>query len=1670
MGAENRAVWDALRTALSTTRNAAPLRQSTSGSTLETTYAQEGIWLHERLFPDGGGFNTTLAVKLVGHVEEPALQASLESVVQRHEVLRTGFRASGGRPRPWVADALDVKIEKIDISRIPTAARADEMSRLAIERNDRPFDIGRPPLWRVALVGCDPDDHVLLWTVHHIVWDQSSYGVWLSEIAASYERWVSGGDARPPDLSIQLSDVAAWERREAASGRLAPHIEYWRTRLDGCAWMLELPRDQDRPPAPTFTGRSRWFEIGPDQRDAVAKLSRTNGTTPFMTMLAVFASLLQRYGNDREVVVGAPFSRRYRRELNPLVGPLVNLLMLRLDVSGDPTFAEVLRRVRTVVGEAYANQEAPYELVTETMEPDQTRRGGPRVQAMFTFYRMPPTTPIASGLEFRPMEADDGKARVDCELYIWESPEGMSGRFIFDADLFSGDAMTRICQHYRNLFAAVVVNPDRRLSELPLLTESERFKLMTEWNGGPATHGPEGHIHTVFENWARRTPDVAAVVDRDRLVSYADLDRRSNAVAQYLSSRGVGVGDLVAIHLERDSEVIVAMLAILKLGAAYVPLDLANPLDRTRLMLTDCGASVIITTADRGADLHFGAADVVLLEHLANLPEAPRGACSQLGRLAYVTYTSGSTGRPKGIAVRHDAVIDTVVDVDHLAIGPGDRVAQAANLSFDVATAEIWGALLNGATLVMLPHEVIIDPKVLARWLAEADIDSLYMTTSLFHRVAGEIPDAFSGLRDLLVGGEFLEAHWVAQVMTHGAPLRLVNAYGPTESTAYSTWHEVSTLPKESARIPIGRPIGRTRVYVLDASMKPVPIGSAGELYLGGPGLAEGYVGRPDLTAERFVPNPFAAGGGGRLYRTGDRVRFLADGDLEFIERIDNQVKIRGHRIELGEIEAALLLHPAIGECAVTVREVPARDSSPRDQRLVAHVVVSEATLPDVAELQRFLKRKLPSPMIPSLFESIPALPLTPSGKIDRLALSQRATHRLEPSREPIGPHNEVEQTLAGIWQRVLWLERDIGIHEDFFDLGGHSLLAAVLVAEVEEAFGLDLPLSAIFELTTISDLAGHLEPMVASLTKSLADELVGGDLVSAPGRAELPAEIYRRMVAFTAGWDGDRALGGDGLMVGLNLGGQSEPLFWCAQGFEEIRQLARYLGHDRPLFGMRSGHLAMRFSAENIRSLATHYVSEILDANPDGPYLIGGNCQGTYIAWEIARELRQRGRSVMLLALQLFDYRNALPYPGRVALFLGGDAVDRARRSSDEEPIWSELYPGGVTLDPISGVNRRHFVEPHIQDFARKLSLRIDQAVASEVPSVSAASRDGSLGMLILDMSEVRPSPVARAIRDIAGNDGSDSRKAVEDSLTKITSDFLSGVSPSSDGWVPLPKAVFRGDAAKIATAHFREVLADVADRTLWVLDDPRLVRAMPLVADVFPAASGLHVIHVVRPPADRVDSGLTEWTIRILAAEHATRNLPRSWVFGDVLGEAAPAELIARIEATIGPGSEIRERLAAGLMGEISGDGGALRAIDDRLPGGIERHPWATMVWNALRGFVAGREVESRVAMDALRHGLDWESQNAETDRILLEMDRLRKKSDRIWLERGEVERENDVIRTELECVRIELHRVQLEHEKAQQNLSGQLELMRQSHSWRITRPLRNLVARLRTILGTH
>ncbi len=770
-----------------------------------------------------------------------------------------------------------------------------------------------------------------------------------------------------------------------APSNIDPTIAYWKQQLGGELPILQLPTDYPRPPLSTNQGATQSLKLSPELTTALKSLSQEAEATLFMTLLAAFKTLLYRYTGQADIIVGTPIANRNRRELEGIIGFFANTLALRTDVSGNPTVRELLHRVCQVTQEAYAHQDFPFEKLVEELQPQRDLSRNPLFQVMLAFQNASTAKPIppSSRLIIGGLNTPTVTAKFDLNVSLVETPEGLRGTFTYKTDLFQTETIIRMLGHFQRLLQGFVTNPDSPITELPLLTETEEDQLLRQWNNTQTQYPRQHCVHQVFETQVEKTPDAIAVVFGEQQLTYHKLNRQANQLAHHLRSLGVKPEVCVGLYLERSIETVIGLLGILKAGGAYVPLDPTYPPERISFMLADSQVSVLLTQQNFVEQLPDFQGSIVYLDtdqktiDLENDHNPNSGATAD--NLAYVIYTSGSTGKPKGVAIPHRAVNRLVLNTNYIQFKPNDRVAQASNICFDAATFEIWGTLLHGATLVGMKTNLFLSPRHVARFLQDQEITVLWLTTALFNQLTRFMPQSFKGLRYLLIGGDAADPQSVKAVLANSPPQRLLNAYGPTESTTFACCYWIQDLPTDAKTVPIGRPISNTQIYLLDSQLQPVPIGVSGELCIAGDGLARGYLNRPQLTAEKFIPNPFGAG---RLYKTGDLARYRPDGNIEFLGRIDYQVKIRGFRVEPGEIEAVLLQHPNVTECVVLGRE-----DSPGDKRLVAYIVPTQEQVLTLEELHQFLKQKLPDYMIPAIFVPLEAMPLTPNSKVDRRGL-----------------------------------------------------------------------------------------------------------------------------------------------------------------------------------------------------------------------------------------------------------------------------------------------------------------------------------------------------------------------------------------------------------------------------------------------------------------------------------------------------------------------------------------------------------------------------------------------------------------------------------------------------------------------------------------------------------
>ncbi len=1049
----------------------APIERVSREYPLPLSYAQQRLWFLRQFETDPTLYNMQSVLRIVGDLQVRVLERAMEGIVQRHEVLRTTFVEDSGTPMQIINPPWPVQIPVIDL-RSGEADPKTEVERLIREEVQRPFDLARGPLLRARLLRIGDAEYIYLVGMHHIAGDGWSMEVFLQDLAALYDAFLLNKPSPLPELPFQYVDYASWQRSWLEGQVMERQLDYWKARLKGMPHALELPAISSRPDAPSHQGREYTFMLSRELSASIQALSRAHGVTLFVTLLTAFQALLSRYSGQTDIVLGGAIANR-SGQMDALMGFFVNSLVLRTDLSGRPSFAELLHRVQEVVLGALANQDVPFERLVEELQPQRDMSRTPLFQVMFDLQR--PMSIQSASLAITEEAFEYPMEKFDLSLRIVAVRDGLKGILLYQTDLFDAETITGIANHLEVLLTSVTASPERPIEEIPLLTQAEEKLVLGEWNRTERVYPSEQSLQELFERQVEADPQGLALVQGGSRLTYRDLNRRANQLAHYLLSRGVGPEVPVGLCLERGVEMVVAMLAVLKAGGAYIPLDPGYPADRLEQMIADTALPLVITEdtfLGRFWDLTLDTVAVSmesLRDELASLsPENPPRVNSG-DDLAYVIYTSGSTGAPKGIMIPHRAVTRLVINTDYVDLRPGDRVAQVSNASFDAATFEVWGALLNGAALVIIDKDIALSPAEFGRQLQRERVTTMFLTTALFNQTVQADREVFRGLRYLLFGGEAVDPRWVGEALGEAGPEHLLHVYGPTETTTFATWFHVREVEEGCRTIPIGGPIANTRAYVLDEHLQPVPPSLPGEIYLGGPGVARGYWGNPELTAERFVPDPFSGQGGERLYRTGDKALYRHDGAIEFLGRADDQVKLRGYRIEIGEIEASLKRHEAVKDAVVVLRE------DDGERRLVGYVVVKPGETLAGGAVREWLKKRLPDYMVPSAVVELAELPLNANGKVDRQALPApgREDRELE---DYAGPRTELEESLCRIWAETLQVER-VGITDNFFELGGHSLLAMRVISKVRSDLGVELGLRTLFEWPTVADLAERIEP-----------------------------------------------------------------------------------------------------------------------------------------------------------------------------------------------------------------------------------------------------------------------------------------------------------------------------------------------------------------------------------------------------------------------------------------------------------------------------------------------------------------------------------------------------------------------------------------------------------------
>ena len=1074
-----------------------PLHPAPYQSYYPLSFAQQRQWVLAQLEPDSPSYNIPTAVRIKGELSIATLQRSLNQILHRHGALRTAFELVNGQPVQRILSDLCLDLPVIDLSGLPPAMQESQVQHLAVREARQPFALNCPPLLRVKVLRLQASEHVLFLTLHHSVADGWSMGVLVEELAALYSAIQHHQPNPLADLPIQYVDFAVWQRQWLQGEVLETQLNYWKAQLQGAS-VLELPTDYPRPAVRSVRGASQPVQLSVELTEVLKQLSQRSGCTLFMTLLAAFNLLLYRYTGNEDIVVGTPIANRNRTEIERLIGFFVNTLALRTDLSGNPSFTELLQRVRNVTLDGYAHQDLPFEQLVEELQLQRSLNVTPLFQVMFVLQTLPMQSLTSEGLCWSPLNSHSGTAKFDLTLSLHETTDGLAGTLEYSLDLFTASTIERMIAHWQVLLEAIVAHPKQPISAFPILTPAEQQQILINWNQTQTPYPRSACIHHLFEQQAEITPDRVAIVCGEQQFTYQELNCCANQLAHDLHNQGIKPETAIGICISRSPEFIIGILGILKAGGIYVPLDPSYPQERLAFMLEDAQAEMVITCSTDAPKLSFSHLPIIDLDRnwtiIASFPIKNPNLPLSAENLAYVIYTSGSTGVPKGVCVPHRGVVRLVQQNGYADLNANEVLLHAAPVTFDASIFEIWGALLNGGKLALVSTS---QPSLteLGDAIERHQVTTLWLTAGLFHLMVDEQPHRFRQVRQLLAGGDVLSGQHIQKLQQAHPTCQIINGYGPTESTTFACCYAVPPEPFTSASPPIGYPIANTQIYVLDRHLQPVPVGVPGELYLAGDGLARGYLNRPDLTAEKFIPNPFLGNGEWgienrdvstphsllpipyplTLYQTGDRVRYHPNGFLEYLGRLDNQVKIRGFRVELSEIEAVLSRHPVVRDAIVV-----AHTGESDQKRLVAYVVANQENQnPDsdlVSKLRHCLREQLPDYLIPSRFILLDELPLTANGKVNRSVLPMPEPAQLESRQAIVTSRSPLEAKLVAIWTDVLKLD-SVSIHDNFFEMGGDSILAIQIVSRANQA-GLPLTPKQLFQHQTIAELAATVAPL----------------------------------------------------------------------------------------------------------------------------------------------------------------------------------------------------------------------------------------------------------------------------------------------------------------------------------------------------------------------------------------------------------------------------------------------------------------------------------------------------------------------------------------------------------------------------------------------------------------
>jgi amino acid adenylation domain-containing protein len=1173
------------------------------------SYNQRRLWFMKQMEPDSAVYHIPAVLRLRGTLDVSALEKALKAVIARQESLRTRFVVMDGSPHCVVEPNANIEITKADLSDVPAANRQQEAIARALETVHQPFDLSRCPLLRVQLLRLEAEDHILVCVTDHIVADGISIGVLMGEWLDHYSRYLSGEETPKPPLRYQYLDYADWQRGQFAAGAFEENLAYWREQLAGLPPALGLPTDRTRPPVQTYVGTHACIALSEEETGQLKELARREGATLFMVLMSAFQALLHRYTSEADIPVGTAVANRGHLEFKNVVGFFANTIVMRGDFRGNPSVREAIGRAREMALRAFAHEDMPFDMLVDAIAPRRSLKHSPLFQVMFVLQNMPAGDLRLPNLRVEQMELAPNTARFDLAVDAIERAGRLSLFFEYNIDLFDGETVKRMMQHYRAMLAGYVSNPDSPVASVALLSPEEQQLLTVNWNRTETPFDGARTMPKLFEAQVAKTPDAVAVRFDDTLLTYAELNARANQFARRLRSLGVGPSSLVALHIERSLDMLIALLSVQKAGGAYVPLDPSLPAERLYFMLSDSGATVLVTGGAAPAEL--AVPDGVYLMDLKAESVTSRGldssnldAIAGQDDVAYVIYTSGSTGKPKGVAVSHGSLTNFLCSMKHEpGLDADDVVLAVTTISFDIAALELYLPLLVGARIELASRRVAADPTKLAQLVSVSNATVMQATPTAWRQLLEVGWRGRQGFR-ALCGGEALPPD-LADALLEKVE-ELWNLYGPTETTVWST---VERVGREASAISIGRPIANTQVYILDSAGELVPIGVPGEIWIGGAGVAVGYHRRPELTAQRFVPDRFSGQPAARLYRTGDLGRWGGDGRLFHLGRLDDQVKLRGFRIELGEIESVLLQHPAVQSCAVVVR-----DDQTGDRRLIAYIIAPNKSAALIDELRGLLKAKLPQYMIPSAIVPMASFPHTSSGKLDRSALPLPDAGTLQSGRTSAAPKTRTEKELASIWSELLGV-KDVGVHDNFFDLGGHSLLIIRLINEVRKALGFPLRVSEVLQNPTIDLLA------------RLVNE----------------SHVKR----------------GQPRVVRLQKGSQEVPLYIMGAGLDES-SLANLIGQGEAVFGTEVPLPAAWIEAvsegrtsdfPSLEQLIAPHLAALTAHVRSSPCVLAGHSFSGMIAVEVARQLQSQGGQVE--AVLLFDTWARLPHLSDLVQYL---------------------------------------------------------------------------------------------------------------------------------------------------------------------------------------------------------------------------------------------------------------------------------------------------------------------------------------------------------------------------------------------------------------------------------